>query len=186
MFQPCGDATATTHHDPGNLLFFFPSPRGAALIASLSPPSLPLAPPCLVFFRSSFVSDRTGSRSSAVRATFGPNASSKSASISSVAVAPRLRFLRGLAGEVTFDVGAGSVTPSCTGVYCVVGYVVGLFDPVMGDIAVAPLDGVACRRRHSSGLRWSSDSASPRVNNRAWGEPARRVACGSSARASFS
>ncbi len=38
------------------------------------------------------------------------------------------------------------------------------------DVAVLeppPEDGVAYWRRHSSGLRWSSDSANPRVNDRA-------------------
>ena len=61
-----------------------------------------------------------------------------------------------------------------------------LLDDDVAVLALPPEEGVACWRRHSSGLRWSSDSANPRVKNRAWGEPARRVACGSNARASFS
>jgi hypothetical protein len=181
------DAAATIHHDPGSRLFFFnPSLRGAALIASTTTPrptsfstlSVHLAPPCLAFFVSSFDGDCA---SSCFRATLRPNASSNSVSISSVAAVPRLRFLRALEGEVAFDVDAGSATTSRTGVGCVVGDVVSSFDP-----DGAPFDGVACRRRHSSGLRCSSDSASPRVKNRAWGEPAKRAPYGSSARASFS
>jgi hypothetical protein len=58
---------------------------------------------------------------------------------------------------------------------------------LLAELVVAPLeDGVACWRRHSSGLRWRSDNASPRVKNRAWEEPARRAACARSPRASFS
>jgi len=40
------------------------------------------------------------------------------------------------------------------------------------DVEVAHLDdGVACWRRHSAGLRWRSDIASPRAENCAWENP---------------
>ena len=42
--------------------------------------------------------------------------------------------------------------------------------------ADANTDGVACKRRHSSGLRCSNDKPSPRVKDRANCEPARRAA----------
>ena len=45
-----------------------------------------------------------------------------------------------------------------------------LFLMLANDVAVLGpphVDGVACWRRHSSGLRWSSDSANPRVKHEA-------------------
>ena len=61
-----------------------------------------------------------------------------------------------------------------------------LLDDDVAVLAQPREDGVAYWRRHSSGLRWRNESANPRVKYRAWGEPARRAACGSNARASFS
>jgi len=120
------------------------------------------------------------------RSTFRPITSLNNASISSVATL-RLRFLRSLAGE-DFPASSSSRLSSSLllGTAATDGVVV--FNLVsLADVADAPLDdGVACWWRHSFGLRWRRDSTSPRVKNRAWGEPARRAACGRSARASFS
>ena len=44
------------------------------------------------------------------------------------------------------------------------------------DAVANDADGVACKRRHSSGLRCSKDKPSPRVKVRANCEPARRAA----------
>ena len=173
------------------LSLFLPSERGAILIASPTA-SIPaclsstLWSPCScfnaksAFFVGAFTGAVTGASSSALRTTFRPIASSKSASISSVAAALRLRFLRR-----SFFSGDDVPTPPPSGssLTCslllsrattiVVGAVafnlVFLF--LLGDdvavLAPPPVDGVACWRRHSSGLRWSSDSANPRVKNRA-------------------
>ena len=64
------------------------------------------------------------------------------------------------------------------------------FLSLLGDdvavLALPPEEGVAYSWCHSSGLRWGSNSANTRVKNRAWDEPARRVACGGNTRESFS
>jgi hypothetical protein len=64
-----------------------------------------------------------------------------------------LHFLCTLPGEVPSAIRQGSPTSSQTGMGCVVSNIVGLFNSDSDDTAVAPLDGVACRRRHSSDLR---------------------------------
>jgi hypothetical protein len=148
-------------------------------------PFLALPSPSLAFILD-FRNAGTGAEamSSAPRTTFRPITSSNSVSVSSVA-ALRLCFLRSFAGE---DFCSASSRSSCL----LVGTVpsdgaVGFNLILLAELVVAPLeDGVACWRGHSSGLRWRSDNASPRVKNRAWGEPARRAACGRSLRASFS
>jgi hypothetical protein len=126
-----------------------------------------------------------GSTASSPRTIFHPITSSNSTSISSAA-ALRLRFLRSFAGEDFPCVSSSRSSCSLVGTLtadCAVDFNLIL----LAELVVAPLDdGVACWRRHSSGWRWRSDNASPRVKNRAWGEPARRAACGRSQRASFS
>lgn len=145
--------------------------------------SVPACPPPSCSFVFDFESGGVAASSSALRTTLRPITFSNSASISSAA-ALRFRFLCPRGGE-------DSPTTSSSIFSC------SLFvRTTTADVAVLfglvllpddePDDGVACCRRHSSGLRWSSDNPSPRVKNLACCELAKRATCGSSARASFS
>ncbi len=175
-------------------LLFFPLSPSVCLIASTTAPRSACAPTLSSLCPSpslAFVLDLrnagagAGATSGAPRTAFRPITSSNSASISSGA-APRLRFSSSFTGE-DFP-GVSSSRPSCSSVGTVPADGTVYFNLILlAGFVVAPLDdGVACWRRHSSGLRWRSDNASPRVKNCARGEPARRAACDRSPRASFS
>jgi hypothetical protein len=165
-------------HPDRRTRFFFPStPKGAALIASTtapSPQSAFLSPRSsfpVAVVRSIFSVEGVGGAGAAptinaLRATLHPSAPSNSASISSSST--RLRFF------------LRSFPPGATGptvLLLVVTGAVGAAEEVTpADAEANSTEGVACRLRHSSGLRCSKDKPSPRVKNRAYCEPARRVA----------
>ena len=168
--------------------FFSPSPPfGAALIASTTAPRpqsafLSTSFSCLVVVVEGIlngVDSRAApecSTTNALRATLRPREPSNNASISSSTTATlRLRFLR------SFPLGASAtavplvVLASGTGAGAAEVGVESEVDEATMPEAEANTDGVACKRRHSSGLRCNNDKPSPRVKVRANCELARRA-----------
>ena len=154
------------------------APRSACLLTLWSPCSRPCFNVESAIFDTDFTRSGPGTDSNALRTTFRPIASSNSASISSTTAVLRLRFLRTrpLSGDNIPAPSSSESTSWCSSSMRATATVDGavVFDLLLSllsdDVAVLALprkDGVAYWRRHSSGLRWSSDSANPRVKDRA-------------------